>query len=258
MKKLLIFLLLLGLLIFNSCKKESPDAEGQKESNETEEAVIALNEKDPVTDPRDRISVNLPSDPREDPDLSGIYTADTGENVYFNHTFKDGKLYLTFLSEDQEPVIDMINWRDEEGVRKIMFQLGDTEIEFEEGAKLSLSQTQDEKLQEFGQSVYAEALANVSAYSYWKIPGRDYNDFRMSFITMYYPLVYYIAPERKQFTQPPQTTDGTCMLDEICQLWHNEGMFGCQYADDDFIDYLPLLDGPPSECVLIESEKVFR
>lgn len=252
MKKLSILLLLLNLLVFYGCNKED-----QKTAEQEEPSVSSI-KKDPVADPRDRISVNLPSDPRMDPNLSGIYTVDTGENVYFNHTFNEGKLYLTFLSEDQKPIIEMTNWRDEEGIRKIMFQLGDIEIEFEEGAELKLSQIQDGKLQEFGQSVYAEALANVTAYSYWKIPGREYNDFRMSFITMYYPLVSYIAPERKQFIQPPQTTDGTCMLDGICQLWHNEGMFGCQYADDDFIDYLPLLDGPPSECVLIENEKVFR
>lgn len=258
MKKLFIFLLLLNLLIFNSCKKESPDAEGQKESNETEEAVIALDEKNPVTDPRDRISMNLPADPRRDLNLSGIYTSDIGETVYFNQELKDEKLYLTFSSEDQEPAIEMIYWFDENNENKIIFQLGDTEIELENGWELKLNQTQNEKLQEFGKSVYAEALANVTAYSYWKIPDQQYNDFRMYLVTMYYPLMPYIVSERKQFTQPPQTTDGTCMLDEICQLWHNEGMFGCQYADDYFVDYLPLLDGPPSECVLIENEKVFR
>lgn len=221
------------------------------EENETEELPVKEN---PPADPRDRISVNLPSDPRNDPNLSGSYKADTGESIYFNHTFKDDKLYLTFLSEDQEPIVEMIQWYNEDNQRMLAFKLGDTEIEFAENEGMQLSSLQEEELKEFGQSIGAEAVANVSAYSYWKMPGRDYNDFRMSFMPIYYYLAPYIAPERKQLTQPPKTTNGTCGLDKLCQLWHNEGMFACGEGSD----YLPLLDGPPSECVLLENSKIPR
>lgn len=263
MKKFLIFIIGLATAAgsFSGCQKENGKQEVAKESNEELEISVesidnpqlAKLSKVPPVDPRDRITVNLPSNPRGDLNLSGVYSADKGENIYFRHTFKNGKIYLTFLSEDQNSIIEMVRWEDEEYTSRIIFKFADTEIEFDEISGLELNSTQEEKLKEFGKSVYAEALANVSAYSYWKMPGQDYNDFRLSFMTMYYYLVPYIAPERKLFTQPSNTTSGNCMLDE-CQLWHNEGIFGCK----DGIDYMPLLDGPPSECVLVENHKIPR